>query len=277
MKVMRALLLSFFALVACSMPFSKKGEFISMHRQAKDRVIVQRSANIESDRGEVEMLPFFADSVLLCADGALPYYVSCIDGADTSARFYPGGKIKAKGSGPGEWRAYYENGKLMSRGMLRNGFPLGSWVFFYPGGKEKARGTFIPGKFELGCAGSGNYKSISIRWGTWQYWYPNGNKHLECTFAASDDGTEMIYGNYYCWYESGQMKTRGKFEKGSMNNTWTWWYENGNKMKEGHYKYRDCGLEDYVSFECADGEWLWWDEKGKEIKKVTYVDGRPKE
>ena len=42
----------------------------------------------------------------------------------------------------------------------------------------------------------------------------------------------------------------------------TWWYENGQKMREKNYK--DGKL---------DGLFIVWNEKGKEIRRETYKDG----
>src|SRR5438105_636811 len=81
-------------------------------------------------------IPLLNDSVLLCFEGAFPFYVSCEDAGCAQKIFYPGGNLKASGrctngKRSGLWTSYFENGKVMEKGIIGNGFPLGQWIFYF--------------------------------------------------------------------------------------------------------------------------------------------------
>ena len=37
------------------------------------------------------------------------------------------------------------------------------------------------------------------------------------------------------WHENRQKKSEGSIEHGMKNGTWTWWYENGEKIAEQNF------------------------------------------
>ncbi len=84
----------------------------------------------------------------------------------------------------------------------------------------------------------------------------------------------------------GKTLLKGTYKNGKKDGLWTWWYENGQKLKEETYK---GGKEDrswtswykngQKKFEGIskdgkrDGLWTDWDENGKNLKEETYKDG----
>jgi antitoxin component YwqK of YwqJK toxin-antitoxin module len=219
-----------------------------------------------------------SDDILLCHEGAFPFYVSCEDSVCAETLFYSNRKVKAigkcvNGKKSGLWTSYFENGNVRSKGMIKNGFPLGQWVFYYRNGNRKAEGEFISGQFELGCAGSGNFRNVSVFNGEWNCWFEDGKMSASCTFKPNVDKLEKMNGLYTEWFSNGKKKEEGMYRNGEKNQQWTYWYENGNKKREENYKYQDCGLYDYISFECPTGKWNYWNEDGSLLKTEVYVDG----
>ena len=45
----------------------------------------------------------------------------------------------------GEWRYYYENGVLESKGFFKNDLPDSVWTWYYPDGSLKEKGSFAAG------------------------------------------------------------------------------------------------------------------------------------
>jgi uncharacterized protein len=232
-------------------------------------------------QAKAQDIPDLKDNVLLCNPGALPYYIACNDDSCSQRLIYPSGNLKAEGTCIDRkkdkfWTAFYDNGMVMSKGEFQNGFPTGNWVLYFENGKKKAIGEFVPGKFELGDAGSGNYIDIAIKNGHWSFWYDNGNLFIDCIFDSNEHNEETLNGNYVIYYPNKTKKAEGTYRSNMKSGLWTYWYENGAKEKEENYLYQDCGLHDYIWFECPDGKWQYWDKDGNLVKTDTYVDGKLK-
>ncbi|MBC7863586.1 MAG: hypothetical protein IAF38_11460 [Bacteroidia bacterium] len=235
--------------------------------------------------------PNLNDDIILCTNGALPYYISCPDTGRAEKLFYNNSKIMTEGKfkngkRTGLWFSYYNNpddtltkvlGSISATGIFVNGFPLGRWTFYYENGNKKAEGEFVNGKFELGCAGSNNFIPISILNGKWDFWFEDGKQNVSCTFKSDKFQQERLSGIYTEWFSNGNKKREGSFKNGSKTGKWTYCFKNGNKKREEFYQYKDCGLEDYVSYECPCGIWTWWNESGSVMKKEEYINGIKKE
>jgi antitoxin component YwqK of YwqJK toxin-antitoxin module len=233
--------------------------------------------------------PALNDDLILCANGALPYYVSCEDSARSEKIIYSNGKIMAEGKfkngkRKGTWTSYYNNaaaseeknhGNISAKGNFENGFPTGKWIFYYSNGNKKSEGEFAKGKFELGCAGSNNFVSASIKNGKWDFWLEDGTKKISCNFNCDEFGLERLNGMYTEWFSNGNKKCEGNFRNSCKNKKWTFWYGNGNKKREEFYKYEDCGLEDYASYECPCATWTYYNENGSILKTEKYTNGLP--
>jgi antitoxin component YwqK of YwqJK toxin-antitoxin module len=223
-------------------------------------------------------MPDLADSILLVHNGALPWYISAESKDDQDTIYYPSGQPKAcgqyvNGKRSGTWTGWYANGQKCSVGEVKNGLPTGKWTFYYVNGTKKAEGNFEKGKFELGCAGSGNFTACSIMGGAWNFWYENGTASLACIFLSGQGKPEQLNGPITQWYSNGNKEFEGFYKFGERTGYWTWYYANGNRQQAGAYAYRDCGLEDYISHECPEGTWTYWTEAGQLKKKEEYVNG----
>lgn len=60
-------------------------------------------------------------------------------------------------------------------------------------------------------------------------------------------------------FASGQPKITGAFVNGQAEGTWTWWYQNGNKMTEGNFI---AGKR--------NGLWMTWHEDGSKKSESIY-------
>jgi hypothetical protein len=113
-----------------------------------DFIISPKTDTVDDSEESTTSLSELNDSVLLCYDGAFPFYVACEDSSGAETIFYADGKIKAKGKcvagkKSGMWISYFENGNVLSKGIIKNGFPLGEWVFYYSNGNKKAEGELF--------------------------------------------------------------------------------------------------------------------------------------
>ena len=67
------------------------------------------------------------------------------------------------------------------------------------------------------------------------------------------------------WFRSGAKECEMPSPKGIKTGTWTWWYENGQKMSESNYK---DGANN------KDGLWTWWFENGQKEKEEIWKDSK---
>jgi len=92
-----------------------------------------------------------------------------------------------------------------------------------------------------------------------EYFYDNGTIELEGERQAGNH-----IGIWTWWYENGQKQREGQcLDQGSCIGKWTYWHENGQKEKEGNFKENTA----------IDGYWTYWDKNGLKIKDVLYNNG----
>ena len=105
-----------------------------------------------------------------------------------------------------------------------------------------------------------------------------------------DDGHERYFrhGSYQSFYESGRVRSAGKYEHDVKVGVWTHWYENG--QKQGEMDWVDGKPEGVVAEWYENGQlknagtWenggrhglsTWWYANGVKQKEVTYLNGEP--
>jgi antitoxin component YwqK of YwqJK toxin-antitoxin module len=66
----------------------------------------------------------------------------------------------------GEFKLYYESGKLEIKGQLENNMNVGKWQYFYESGQVESEGLFVKNMPE----------------GKWKWYYRSGNLREEGTF-----------------------------------------------------------------------------------------------
>ncbi len=147
--------------------------------------------------------------------------------------------------------------------MIKNGFTVGRWTYYYSNGNKRLEGEFKPGKFELGCAGSANFTDTSIKVGVWRRWNRVGRKVEETGFKPNKYREENFHGLHREWYPNGILKEQGRYREGMKMGKWEYRYESGVLKALEHYSYKDCGLFDYVWFECPIKTWKTWNKEGK--------------
>ena len=92
-------------------------------------------------------------------------------------------------------------------------------------------------------------------------WYSDGNIEEKTTFTLSGESQTggVKNGPYEIYYfKNGQLGEKGEYYRGRRHGKWTYWYENGNKMKEG-----------------ADGEiCTYWYENGNKMEEGILIGRR---
>jgi len=84
--------------------------------------------------------------------------------------------------------------------------------------------------------------------GNWTLWFDHGQKRYEGVYEKGKrNGTCTL------WYRSGAMASQGTFEDGVLQGTWTQWHENGRKAHE---------WVRWVADGKEHGRFKTWDENG---------------
>ncbi len=187
--------------------------------------------------------------------------------------FYDNGRILSEGKYVdnkriGLWKFYYENGKIEQTGAFdKDGFYSGEWQWFYMDGNPRIvelyfegerEGEFVEYNKDGGVIMQGEYVN-SIREGNWVI---TVNNYIEIG-AYLENVKDGIW-KYY--YTADTLYFEGIFIDGSEDGLHTWYYRNGNKMKTGKYL-----------MSLKEGDWKYYDIEGKLILKVKYKDGIEKE
>jgi antitoxin component YwqK of YwqJK toxin-antitoxin module/Tfp pilus assembly protein PilF len=133
---------------------------------------------------------------------------------------------------------YYNDNKVQSSGMLKNGKKTGFWKFYYKNGQVQA------------C---GNVEDES-REGPWKFYYKSGGKKEETNYEHNkangptslyyENGALQIKGNYKddkydgaieSYFPSGVLKGSYIFHNGKKDGNTTLYYSTGEKQAELHY------------------------------------------
>ncbi len=122
------------------------------------------------------------------------------------------GSFTKKGKFTGTWKWYYSNGKLQREESFRNGLEDGILSEYDDMGKEITRGEYIEG-FKEGA------------------WFHNMNDHRE----EGEYINGMRDGEWKYYYETNQLKFKGKYVEDLEDSKHTWYYDNGKVMEEGNY------------------------------------------
>ena len=163
----------------------------------------------------------------------------------------------------------------------------GYYKSFWQNGNRKEEGGFKEGKKDgtwTYFADSGSEKISEDAWGEGRIlyqatFYPNGNLRSESTY--SDRGEVTIY-----YYENGNREREGVYKNGREDGLWIWYYENGNKKEEGFFRegkwdgtwtwYREDGTLQYERAYwngIERGVWTWWDEHGNKTRQEIWQEG----
>lgn len=93
--------------------------------------------------------------------------------------------------------------------------------------------------------------------------FPNGQIHVRREVIQPVDDEPLNDGALTVWYESGQLRSQGTWQRGQKHGLFEHWHENGNPAKRVVY---DRGL--------ADGPYVEWNERGEMVRSETWREGR---
>lgn len=85
--------------------------------------------------------------------------------------------------------------------------------------------------------------------------------HEDAPYTVDDDG--LITGQHFTFYETGQIESKGTYQKGEKHGVWQRFDENGNKLSQAYYTYG-----------AKDGPWKIWDEQGTLRMEMFYKNGK---
>ena len=165
--------------------------------------------------------------------------------------FYNNGKIKAEGiningQSDSTWVFYHENGKIKAIGDYRSGKHVGRWIYYHANEVKSAEGNYTEGQKEgkwIYYHENGNISSEGAlregkKEGYWKIFGKNGIFKAEGVFVHND-------GRYKEYYESGKVKAEGNILNGKNHGLWIYFYEDG--AKEGECNYIN-GDGEYVGY-----------------------------
>jgi antitoxin component YwqK of YwqJK toxin-antitoxin module len=163
---------------------------------------------------------------------------------------------------------YFENGKIASEGIMRNGKPDGYWKNYYKNGRLKSEG---------------NRKNFLLD-SLWKFYDEKGHLTVEITykngkkngFRTTFQGENVFKENFindikqgysYYLYPNGKVKMKIPFKDGLENGTAYEYAQDGRIIQIITYKkgyiYKRQRINRYDANHQADGRWIWFYPDGK--------------
>lgn len=197
------------------------------------------------------------------------------------------GKIDNQGREQGEWKEFYESGKLKAIGNYTDGKKDGLWKHTFENDSLEQIGVFVKGKPE----------------GLWKWYYPSGVVRREETYKNGkengimreydDQGAILAEGEYINGLQEGEWSysideyvARGKFIEGREDGLWKQFYTGGQIAFEGEfldgqetgehrYYWPDGKMREVRVYRLGlpDGQWKLYDENGALLVTITYRNG----
>ena len=198
------------------------------------------------------------------------------------------GIITDAGKKEGDWKDYFDSGKLRDEGNYKNNQKEGKWKYYFQNGKIEETGAFKNNRYT----------------GEWIWYYDDGNVWRdENYYNGREDGSSVEYdtignvitkGDYVdgekegeWYYDVGDHIETGKYVTGLRDGKWKYFYGNGDIMFEGNYiqgnpdgkhKYYYPGNilkeEQYYVSGIKQGHWKKYDSKGELIITISYKDNK---
>lgn len=169
----------------------------------------------------------------------------------------------------GEWKEYYENGKLKTVGNYLNEKKNGQWTTYDVDGQIETDSYYVEGKLNGEC----------------KSYHKNGQIHKQINFK---DGKRV--GESKEFYVTGQVSRIIKYENDNVETTiYSRYFENGEfsekkiteNTEDGGYKstyYYSNGniktIEIFNKNREKNGNWQWFSENGKIEKSCNYKNGK---
>jgi uncharacterized protein len=192
------------------------------------------------------------------------------------------------GNRQGEWKEYFENGKVKASGKYKDNRREGAWKYFFENGTVEQKGQYKNGKED----------------GIWTWYYPNGTLLREDEYVNGKedgilteyktDGTIIAKGQYIegekngKWYYSvGDETEEGSYKNDLYDGEWKHYFINKNLSFEGsfvqgdpngcHRYYHENGklkLESFYKMGKKDDTWRYFDELGNLVMTITYKNDK---
>lgn len=172
----------------------------------------------------------------------------------------------------GPWLYWNNDGQLILLKNFENGEPFGRFVSYYENGNIMSDGLV------RGSDNSGN----KLRDGKWTFWDKNGvlrevvqfnegrreglTKYFSITGKESAkiqyENDKPWSGEWVNWYHDGSLKESGLYQNGVREGSWKGWYENG--QKKYVLQYQD---------NLKHGLYTAWSPSGRLTKDIEYNKG----
>jgi antitoxin component YwqK of YwqJK toxin-antitoxin module len=150
-------------------------------------------------------------------------------------------------------RKYYPNGTLASEGTIIGGKRQGNFRLYNTEGIESGGELYDKGKL----IARGMIDSLGRREGDWIFYYDTGEKRSEGKYEKG-----MKQGPWKHYYKNGKLEQDGNYRDDLANGSWKWYYSSGLVHREEFYK---RGREDGMSVEL--------DSLGSVLNQGEYIEG----
>ncbi|MEA1887334.1 MAG: hypothetical protein U9N72_09005 [Bacteroidota bacterium] len=151
------------------------------------------------------------------------------------------GIVTEEGRRNGEWKNFFENGKIREKGAYDNNRRTGNWTFYDEEGNIIQTGNYRNGRPE----------------DLWNWYYPDGSiLREEEYYQGNRDGKFVEYSR------DGEIISEGQYLDGERNGNWK--ITIGDHREEGNYI---IGLR--------DGMWRYYDDEGNLLYRGRYIQDNP--
>ena len=116
--------------------------------------------------------------------------------------------------------SYYESGAKQEVSNVVEGRPHGSYETWYENGNKLEHFNFEHG----------------IPHGSYETWYENGNKEKEVNIGKRNLVNNLFEGPYVLYFENGQLRETGTYEKSKLQGQTIFWDEEGNFIQSRIYE-----------------------------------------
>jgi antitoxin component YwqK of YwqJK toxin-antitoxin module len=201
-------------------------------------------------------------------------------------------RTDTQGRKQGYWEKYDSRGILLYRGYFVNGRPAGEFRRYFDNGKVKSLLYYHPASDTVDVtffymngkkAATGQYVNKKKN-GEWRYfsYYHDSLSYLEnyrndlkegpsIKFYPSGDTAEIIdfkankkNGRWIQYYPGGQVKLTATYVNDKLEGKFSMYYPDGKNQLQGTYHY-----------DVRQGKWYLFNKKGILVQSISYTDGIP--
>ena len=211
--------------------YDEKGKLISSKRYVDNELYVENEkldekAIVKKEfyaNGKVKATGSFKKDVPVGQHTTFSEAGEIIDSKNYSATGWikSSGITDKKGNKQGQWKYFFQSGKVKSEGEYKNDRRIGDWVFYYENGTKEQ---------------SGSYDKRGQEMGLWTWYHDNGNSLREEEFTNGVENGKMVE-----YSRSGDIVSKGNYVEGVREGPW--YFSVGDEIQEGDFK---AGLKDGI-------------------------------